>query len=219
MAGGTRNAAPPRQRLLGTCRSRAAERNVGFRDRRKGSARERGPLAGRLPVAHVPCGLRLDGRSSSAPRAARRICSAAIRPSSNPGLLNRLVGAIATNSTTVIPFTSADRRRTVPSTEIPSHCGHGHPLTRGNVQIAARESRWRCRQCGRERAAAFPDGDRPRCGLFSAMMPRLRAHLLPAADRGRGNCAMSPPLHPLAPQGVMLRSRRSAKADSSCGVG
>ncbi len=27
----------------------------------KGSARERRPLAGRLPVAHVPCGLRLDG--------------------------------------------------------------------------------------------------------------------------------------------------------------
>src|SRR5438309_11033736 len=62
VAGGTRNAVPPRQRLLGACLPRAAERNVGFRDCRKGSARERGPLAGRLPVAHVPCGLRLDGR-------------------------------------------------------------------------------------------------------------------------------------------------------------
>jgi len=37
----------------------------------------------------------------------------------------------------------------------PSHCGHGHPLTAGNVRIAARDSRWRCRQCGRERAAGF----------------------------------------------------------------
>jgi len=44
VAGGTRNAAPSRQRLLRACLSRAAERNVGFRDRRKGSARECGPL-------------------------------------------------------------------------------------------------------------------------------------------------------------------------------
>ena len=28
----------------------------------KGSGRERGPLAGRLPAAHVPCEFRLDGR-------------------------------------------------------------------------------------------------------------------------------------------------------------
>src|SRR2546429_7311722 len=120
--GGTRNAAPPRRRLLGPCRSRAAERNVGFRDRRKGSARERGPLAGRLPVAHVPCGLRLDDRFSSAPRVAGRICSAAISPSSNAGFIESVGsgGVIATNSTLVIPFTSADRRRKVPSTELPS---------------------------------------------------------------------------------------------------
>jgi hypothetical protein len=53
----------------------------------KGSARERGPLAGRLPAAHVPCELRLDSRFSSAPRVAQRICSAAISPSSNPGFI------------------------------------------------------------------------------------------------------------------------------------
>jgi hypothetical protein len=70
-------------------------------------------------------------------------------------------GAIATNSTLVIPFSRADRRRKIASTEIPSHCGHGHPLTPGNVQIAARESRWRCRQCGNDRAAAFRRRQKP----------------------------------------------------------
>src|SRR5437870_10710380 len=63
VAGGTRNAAPPRQRLLRACLSlRAPERNVDFRDRRKGFGRERGPLGGRLPAAHVRSAFRLDGR-------------------------------------------------------------------------------------------------------------------------------------------------------------
>ena len=70
-------------------------------------------------------------------------------------------GAIPTNSTLVIPFSRADRRRKIPSSEIPSHCGRGHPLTPGNLQIAARESRWRCRQCGRERATAFRRRQKP----------------------------------------------------------
>jgi hypothetical protein len=70
-------------------------------------------------------------------------------------------GVLPTNSTTVIPFPSADRRSKFPSTEVPSHCGHAHPLTPGSVQIAARESRWRCRQCGRERAAAFRRRQKP----------------------------------------------------------
>ena len=38
---------------------------------------------------------------------------------------------------------------------IPAACGNGHPLSPENLRIDDREARWRCRQCGRERAAAF----------------------------------------------------------------
>jgi hypothetical protein len=38
---------------------------------------------------------------------------------------------------------------------IPAVCGNGHPLSPENLRIDDREARWRCRQCGRERAAAF----------------------------------------------------------------
>jgi hypothetical protein len=38
---------------------------------------------------------------------------------------------------------------------IPPACGNGHPLSAENLLIDEREARWRCRQCGRERAAAF----------------------------------------------------------------
>src|SRR2546429_3406265 len=91
VAGGTRNAAPSRQRLLGACLSRAAERNVGFRDRREGSARECGPLAGRGPSRTYRAGCvstvvshRLRGwLGESVPQqSARRVTQ---------GLLNRLV--------------------------------------------------------------------------------------------------------------------------------
>ena len=34
-------------------------------------------------------------------------------------------------------------------------CAKGHPLTPKNTHTDDREGRWRCRQCGRERAAAF----------------------------------------------------------------
>ncbi len=39
--------------------------------------------------------------------------------------------------------------------EIPETCGKGHPLTPENLHMDDRDERWRCRQCGRERAAAF----------------------------------------------------------------
>jgi hypothetical protein len=55
----------------------------------------------------------------------------------------------------VNPFTSVNRRRKIASIEIPSHCGKGRPLTPDTVRIDQRERRWGCRQCGRERAAAF----------------------------------------------------------------
>jgi hypothetical protein len=64
-------------------------------------------------------------------------------------------GVLPTNSTTVIQFPSADRRRKIPSTEIPNYCGHGHPLTLNNLRIDLGERRWRCRQCARKRSAAF----------------------------------------------------------------
>ena len=69
-------------------------------------------------------------------------------------------GAIPTYSTTVIPFTSADRRRKNSSVQISDYCGNGHRLTVGNVRIDQRERRWRCRQCGNDRAAAFRDRQR-----------------------------------------------------------
>ena len=69
-------------------------------------------------------------------------------------------GAIPTYSTTVIPFTSADRRRKNSSVQIPNHCCNGHALTPDNVRIDHRERRWRCRRCGNDRAVAFRDRQR-----------------------------------------------------------
>jgi hypothetical protein len=63
-------------------------------------------------------------------------------------------GVISTNSTVVVPFPNLPRRLTEVA-ELPTHCGNGHPLTPDNVRIDQGEGRWRCRQCGRERAAAF----------------------------------------------------------------
>jgi hypothetical protein len=51
-------------------------------------------------------------------------------------------GAIPTNSTLVIPFQNAERRRSS-TLEIPSHCGKGYPLTPGNVRLDEGERRWR----------------------------------------------------------------------------
>ena len=69
-------------------------------------------------------------------------------------------GLIPTNSTTIVPFSSADRRRKIASNEVPDQCGNGHRLTPDNVRIDGREGRWRCRQCGCDRAAAFRDRQR-----------------------------------------------------------
>jgi hypothetical protein len=68
-------------------------------------------------------------------------------------------GLIPTNSTTIVPFSSADRRRKIASNE-PDQCGNGHRLTPDNVRIDRGEGRWRCRQCGCDRAAAFRDRQR-----------------------------------------------------------
>jgi hypothetical protein len=38
---------------------------------------------------------------------------------------------------------------------IPEACAKGHLLTPENLRIDEREGRWRCRQCGRQRAAEF----------------------------------------------------------------
>ena len=37
----------------------------------------------------------------------------------------------------------------------PTRCGNGHELTPDNLVLAERDTRWRCRQCGIERAAAW----------------------------------------------------------------
>jgi site-specific DNA recombinase len=77
----------------------------------------------------------------------RRVQLAARKLSGSGGLL-------PTNSTAVVHFPNIDRRKIRPD-EIPSHCGGGHPLTPDNLRIERGERRWRCLQCGRERAAAF----------------------------------------------------------------
>jgi hypothetical protein len=70
-------------------------------------------------------------------------------------------GVLSTNSTAVVHFPHIDRRK-IRRQEIPSHCSKGHQLTPDNLRIDESEQRWRCKQCGRERAAAFrrPTGSR-----------------------------------------------------------
>ena len=63
-------------------------------------------------------------------------------------------GVICTNSTAVVHFSNIDRRK-IRREDIPTHCGRGHPLTPENLRIDRSEQRWRCLQCGRDRAAAF----------------------------------------------------------------
>ena len=36
-----------------------------------------------------------------------------------------------------------------------TRCGNGHELTPDNLMVAERGTRWRCRECGAERAAAW----------------------------------------------------------------
>jgi hypothetical protein len=86
--------------------------------------------------------------------------------STSPGRLlpvasaNRSGGLIPSNSTTIVAFSSADRRRKIAVNELPDQCGNGHRLTPDNVRIDRPEGRWRCRQCGCDRAAAFRDRQR-----------------------------------------------------------
>jgi len=68
-------------------------------------------------------------------------------------------GAIPTYSTTVIPFTSADRRRKNSSVQIPNHCCNGHALTPDNVRIDHRERRWRCVCVARSKARRKEQAD------------------------------------------------------------
>ena len=64
------------------------------------------------------------------------------------------MGVIWTNSTAVVHFPNIDRGKNRQE-EIPRHCGRGHALTPDNLRIDRSEQRWRCLQCGRDRAAAF----------------------------------------------------------------
>jgi hypothetical protein len=122
------------------------------------SGDSRGVQKGRAIVREL-----LDGPVKLMPRDdGSRWAEFALRPSVLLASTSRLGidgsgGVIPTNSTAVIPFSSADRRRKDTSIKIPEHCGNGHLLTPHNVRIDQRERRWRCRQCGNDRAAAFRD--------------------------------------------------------------
>jgi len=60
-------------------------------------------------------------------------------------------GVLWTNST--VPLFAQKR----PSDKVlaPTRCGTGHELTPDNLTLAERGTRWRCRQCGIDRAAAW----------------------------------------------------------------
>ena len=44
---------------------------------------------------------------------------------------------------------------------IPGSCGNGHLLTPDNLKVDHAKRRWRCRRCGRARAAEFRARHRP----------------------------------------------------------
>ena len=44
---------------------------------------------------------------------------------------------------------------------IPDICGNGHVLTPDNLKVDQAKRRWRCRQCGRARAAEFRARHKP----------------------------------------------------------
>jgi len=71
-----------------------------------------------------------------------------------------LVNARFVHSTVAVRFQNAERRSSS-ILEIPSHCGKGHPLTPDNVRLDQGERCWRCRQRGRQRAAAFRGRQKP----------------------------------------------------------
>jgi hypothetical protein len=80
--------------------------------------------------------------------------------SSNPEFIESCGsgGPLWSHSRGVVCFTDALEvlRNALPTElSVPDACGKGHPLTSENLQMHDREGRWRCRQCGRERAAAF----------------------------------------------------------------
>jgi rubredoxin len=64
--------------------------------------------------------------------------------------------------TEMVCFSTDGRRLASASSRstMPAFCGHGHPLTPENVKVDQVERRWRCRRCGRERAAAFRERQR-----------------------------------------------------------
>ena len=90
----------------------------------------------------------------------QEVPDAATRCRSVHTVANGSGGLIQTNSTTIVPFSSADRRRKNAAIEVPDHCGNGHRLTPDNVRVEQREHRWRCRQCGSDRAAVFRERQR-----------------------------------------------------------
>jgi hypothetical protein len=78
----------------------------------------------------------------------------AIRRKALQTVLNGSGGAIWSHSIGVFYFSDKDLCAGE-GLAIPAVCGNGHPLSAENLRIDDREARWRCRQCGRERAASF----------------------------------------------------------------
>jgi hypothetical protein len=65
-------------------------------------------------------------------------------------------GVLWSHSRVIVCFSEASEvPNGAPLHKMPDTCGKGHPLTPENLHVDDREQRWRCRQCGRERAAAL----------------------------------------------------------------
>ena len=74
-------------------------------------------------------------------------------------LLQMVAGAcFDATKTLVVSFSSG---RVLERMAIPGICGNGHLLTPDNLKVDYAKRRWRCRRCGRARAAEFRARHKP----------------------------------------------------------
>jgi hypothetical protein len=78
----------------------------------------------------------------------------------NPAISGSIVAGarFEATKTHVVSFSA---ERTLEPMAIPHLCGNGHLLTPGNLTVDQGKRRWRCRRCGRARAAEFRARHKP----------------------------------------------------------
>jgi len=55
----------------------------------------------------------------------------------------------------IFPLFALNRIKNAQPVLPPTYCGNGHALITDNLALSERGTRWRCRQCAAERAAAW----------------------------------------------------------------